>query len=276
MAHSVSVARQAAEDRPALPGWTRGMIRIECRDAVARLTLNRAEKLNAMDRTFWDDLPLGLDWAVQQGMRAIVFTGAGERAFSVGGDIASFAALKTAEAREKFQTDAMAAFDAVAASPIPTIAAVNGLALGGGCELAMACDFVLAAGGARLGLPETRFGLVPGYGVLAAPAIVGVQMARLLILTGETLTAEEALRCGLVQKLCADDALEAEALRLANAVAAGSPHAVATARAMLGKRIDPEAIQGSIAAISLLHATDESRAAVAAFLDAHHSAKNRP
>ena len=89
-----------APQTPAGPCWSRGMIHIECREAVALLTLDRADKLNAIDRGFWEDLPTGLDWAVQQGMRVILFTGAGKRAFSVGGDIGSFAELTTAEARE--------------------------------------------------------------------------------------------------------------------------------------------------------------------------------
>lgn len=275
MVRPAPVAPQASAEETAGPCWARGMIHIECREAVALLTLDRADKLNAIDRRFWEDLPVGLDWAVQQGMRVILFTGAGKRAFSVGGDIGSFAELTTAEARETFQTEAMAAFEAVAACPIPTIAAINGLALGGGCELAMACDFVLAARSAKLGLPEARFGLVPGYGVLAASAIVGVQMARLLIFTGESLTAEDALRCGLVQRVCEDNELVEEGLRLANVIATTSPHAIATAKAMLDKRIEPEAIALSIAEISKLHATSESKEAVARFLEAHHASQAR-
>ncbi len=248
------------------PSWARGMVRIDLSGAIARLLLDRPDKLNAMDRQFWPDLRAGLDWIATQDARAIVMTGAGKRAFSVGGDIASFAALTTDVARREFQVDAMATFEAVASCTIPTIAAVNGLALGGGCEIAMACDFVLAARSATLGMPEARFGLVPGYGVLAAPPIMGLQMSKLMILTGEHLSAEDALVCGLVQRLCDDGELMAEAMRLAGKIASASPEAIAAGKALLNRPIEPEAVEASIRTISNLHATAESRAAVARFL----------
>ena len=249
------------------------MIRVECDNNVAQIVLSRPEKLNAMDRSFWGDLRSALHWIADQDIRAIIFTGEGERAFSVGGDIASFAELETAGDRRAFQIEAMEAFDAVASSPLPTIAAVSGLALGGGCELAMACDFVLSARSAVFGLPEARFGLVPGYGILAAPAIVGVQMAKLMILTGETLTADEALKFGLTQKVCDDEALNGEALRLARKMAETSPHAITAAKAILGRQIGAEEVAESVEIVSRLHATAESRKAVLLFLEQHRSMK---
>jgi enoyl-CoA hydratase len=248
-------------------GWNRGMVRIESRGPIALITLDRAEKLNAMDRAFWPDLRAGLEWVVgQEGLRAIILTGAGERAFSVGGDIGSFAALTTAEDRRAFQIDAMATFAAVEDCPLTIIAAINGLALGGGCEIAMACDFVVAGRSAAFGLPEARFGLVPGYGVLRAPALIGEQLAKMMILAGERLSAEEALRCGLVQKLVADTDLMDEALRLAAAAATASPSAIAAGKKLMRKPIGAEAVACSVDTISALHATPESRAAVGRFL----------
>jgi enoyl-CoA hydratase len=249
------------------PVWKRGMIRIEGRRPVALITFDRAGKLNAMSRDFWPDLRAGLEWVErQEGLRAIVFTGAGDRAFSVGGDIGSFAALTSDESRHEFQVDAMATFAAVEQCSVTTIAAVNGLALGGGCEIAMACDFVVASEGAVFGLPEARFGLVPGYGVLRAPMLVGEQMAKMMVLAGERLTGEEALRCGLVQKLVPASALLDEALRLAERAAAASPGAVAAGKALMRKPVSPEAIARSVALISQLHGTAESRTAVQSFL----------
>ena len=249
--------------------WNRGMVRIEKRGSIALITLDRAEKLNAMNSAFWPDLRDGLDWIVAQGsLRAIVITGSGSRAFSVGGDIASFAELTTAASRHEFQCEAMATFAAVENCPLTIIAAVNGLALGGGCEIAMACDFVVAAREAAFGLPEAHFGLVPGYGVLRAPALIGEQMAKMLILSGERLSAEEALGCGLVQKVVGATDLLDEATRLADAAASASPKATAAAKKLIRSPISADRIASSIETISELHATREARAAVNRFLGA--------
>ncbi len=242
------------------------MISVHYRGGTALLLLDRAEKLNAMDATFWPSLVQAIAWSRERHARAIVITGAGNRAFSAGGDIDSFTDLNTNDARHSFQKEAMSAFGAIADCDVPTIAAVNGLALGGGCEIAMACDFVLAGKRAKFGLPETRLGLVPGYGVLAAPQRVGVQMASFMILTGEALSAEEAARCGLVQKVCDDEALLDEALRLADTIAATSCHAIAGAKALMKESLNANAIAASIDLVSRLHATQDAQEAVARFL----------
>ena len=251
---------------PKAHAWRRGMVRIDREGPVALLVMDRPAKLNAMDRTFWPDLRAGLDWIAGQDIRAVILTGSGKVAFSAGGDFASFAALEDDAERRAFQVDAMATFEAVATFPIPIIAAVNGLALGGGCEIAMACDFVLAARSAKFGLTEARYGLVPGYGVLAAPRIVGVQMAKLMIFSGETIAAEEARGCGLAQRLCDDEQLMVEAMRLASAMADVSPHAIAAGKALIKAPITRDEAIASIDWISRLHGTQESRDAVARFL----------
>jgi enoyl-CoA hydratase len=246
--------------------WRRGMVRIDVDGAAALVTFDRPDKLNAMDRAFWPDLRAALSWVeAQPDLRCVVFRGAGTRAFSVGGDVASFAALGTAEMRREFQVDAMATFEAVAASPMPTIAAVHGYALGGGCEMAMACDIAIAADDAVFGLPEARFGLVPGYGVLRAPSIVGAQMAKLMIFAGERLTAAEALRHGLVQKLFPAEALIPEALKLAASIASAPRSAIGAGKSLIRATLDPALIQLSIETVTALHSTPESRNAVSAF-----------
>lgn len=248
--------------------WRHGMVSIQTEAAVAVLTLDRPEKLNAMDRGFWDDLRAALDWATgREGVRCLVLRGAGERAFSAGGDVASFVELRTDEARRGFQEEAMAAFEAVATSLLPTIAAVRGYAFGGGCELAMACDMVIAAEDAQFGLPEARFGLVPGYGVLRAPILAGPQLAKLMIFAGERLTADDALRHGLVQKIVPSPMLMAEVMRIAGAVAKVPPTAIATAKALIHSALDPELVRGSVDAVTRLHATEESRLAVRRFME---------
>ena len=247
--------------------WTRGMVRVDAAGTTALITFDRAEKLNAMDRAFWLDIREALEWIGSDGsFRVIVFTGAGDKAFSVGGDIASFVALQTAEARRDFQVDAMTTFEAVAECPVPTIAAVNGFALGGGCEIAMACDMILASRDAVFGMPEARFGLVPGYGVLRAPALIGSQMSKLMIFAGERLSSDEALRCGLAQKLFDPDALMEESLRIAAAIGEASPQAIAAGKALMQLPTAADAIAKSVDVISELHGTPASRDAVARFL----------
>lgn len=249
--------------------WHQGMIAVEVDAGIATVTLNRPDKLNAMDRAFWGDLRDAIDWAGKhQAVRCLVLRGAGGRAFSAGGDVASFADLVSDAQRHAFQVDAMATFEAVATCARPTIAAVQGYALGGGCELAMACDIVIAAEGAVFGLPEARFGLVPGYGVLRAPIVAGAQLAKLMIFAGERLTADEALRHGLVQKLCAADRFEGEVARIAAAIAAAPPEAIAAAKALIDAALDPERIRASIDAVTRLHATEDARRGVSGFLGA--------
>ena len=251
--------------------WRSGMVAVTVHGAVATLTLDRPAKLNALDRPFWSDLLAALDAIAAEGsVRAIVLRGAGPRAFSVGGDVASFAALGNDADRHTFQVEAMRAFAAVEQSPIPIVAAVHGFAMGGGCELTLACDIVLASRDAIFGMPEARFGLVPGYGSIRAPAVIGAQMAKLMIYAGERLDAEAALRCGLAQKICATDILFAEAARLAAAIAAAPPTAIAAGRRLIDRATDAALVAQSIDEIAALHATNASQNAVAAFLDRQH------
>ncbi|WP_374598139.1 enoyl-CoA hydratase/isomerase family protein [Sphingosinicella sp.] len=247
------------------PNWQRGMIRVDLDETVGFVTFDRPEKLNAMDRAFWPDLRAALVWAEEAGARCIVFRGAGTRAFCVGGDVKSFAALSTEEERRAFQIDAMATFDAIARCALPTVAAVRGLALGGGCEVAMACDMVIAADDAVFAMPEARFGLVPGYGVLRAPSVVGAQITKFMVFGGEKLDAESALRLGLVQRLSTVDGLMDDALALARKVAAVPPAAIAAGKALIDTAIDPARVAQSIEMVTALHSTPESRAAVSSF-----------
>lgn len=249
--------------------WRQGMVAAEQDASVVLITIDRPDKLNALDRDFWPDLRAALQWATgREEARCIVLRGGGTRAFSAGGDVASFAALLSDEERRDFQVDAMATFEAVATCQLPTIAAVRGYALGGGCELAMACDMVIASDDAVFGLPEARFGLVPGYGVLRAPTVVGASLAKLMIFAGERLGAAEACHHGLVQKVCPPDALMDEVLRLARAIAAAPPAAIAAGKALIAGATDAARVETSIDMVTRLHATHESRSAVSGFVSA--------
>jgi enoyl-CoA hydratase len=195
---------------------------------VATITLNRPAVLNALNAALLGRLDETLG-ALQgeTGLRAVILTGAGERAFAAGADIAELAALEGAVAGERIARAGQRITQRLEALPVPVIAAVNGFALGGGCELAMACDIRIAAENAKFGQPEVSLGIPPGYGgTQRATRLIGPGAALYLCLTGETIDAAEALRIGLVQRVVPATGLRAEAQRIATAIASKAPLAV--------------------------------------------------
>lgn len=204
---------------------------LERDDGVAVLTANRPEKRNALNATLRRELIEALDaLRADDAVRVVVITGAGEKAFIAGADVAEFAERTPVEQRSVMEQRRV--FDVVAEYPKPTIAMINGVALGGGCELAMACDVRIAAESAALGQPEIRLGLIPGGGgTQRLPRLVGPGRALRLILTGELVPAAEALRIGLVDEVVADGALRARVLEVAAAMASYSPVALRLAKA---------------------------------------------
>jgi enoyl-CoA hydratase len=234
---------------------------------VAVAHINRPAKLNTMTTQFWPQLRglLG-ELARDSVTRVVVITGKGDRAFSAGGDIVSFARLGTPAARREFMTECLAAFAAVEECPLPVIAAVNGYALGGGCELAFACDIVLAAESAVFGLPEASVGLVPGFGVLRGPSVVGRQWAKLMVLAGERLGAGQARELGIVQKVVPDGELLPAAMELAGRIAAQAPLAVAVGKRIINRGVDRGEASYSVEALSLLYSTQDAAEGIAAFI----------
>jgi len=205
-------------------------LRVTIEDHVATVRVNRPERRNALNATVRRELGNALAALRHDPLvRVVVLTGAGEKAFVAGADVTEFAARTAQEQREAMEPPSV--FDAVAAFPLPTIAMINGYALGGGCELALACDLRIAARSARLGQPEIRLGLIPGGGATQRlPRLVGYGAAMRLILTGEAIEAEEAARLGLVDEVV-DDAVLAERTRaLARTIAGFSPVALRLAK----------------------------------------------
>jgi enoyl-CoA hydratase len=200
---------------------------IERDGSVLNLTLNRPKVLNALNVETLDALSRAIDAARgDAGVRVIVITGAGDRSFVAGADINELAAQTPVDGREHARRG-QALFDRIERLGKPVIAAINGFALGGGCELAMACTIRLAADTARLGQPEINLGLIPGYaGSQRLPRLVGRGRALELLLTGNPVTADEAWRIGLVNKVVPAADLMAEARGLAQALAAKAPVAV--------------------------------------------------
>jgi enoyl-CoA hydratase len=200
----------------------------EVKDQVATVTLNRPKVLHALNTQVFNELEtvfrgLKADHAV----RVILLTGAGEKAFAAGADINEIAALNVLEGEAKARVG-QGVFRLIETCGKPVIALVNGFALGGGCELAMACTMRLASETARMGQPEVKLGLVPGYGgTQRLPRLVGQPAALKLLLTGGMIGAAEALRIGLVDEVVAAEGLMARGLELAQAIVAMAPLAVA-------------------------------------------------
>jgi enoyl-CoA hydratase/carnithine racemase len=207
------------------------LVRVEVAGRVATVTLDRPEALNAISTELALDLAAAFEpLATDPGVRAVVLTGAGERAFCVGADLKQRAGLDDHGwfvQREAFRRG----FAAVRRCPLPTVAAVAGFALGGGTELALACDLVVAAGDATFGLPEVRLGLVPaGGGTQLLARRVGRSAARDLVLTGRRVGAEEALALGLADRVVPAGEVRAAATALAAEIAANAPTAVRMAK----------------------------------------------
>jgi enoyl-CoA hydratase len=241
-------------------------LRVKTDGPVAVLTIDDPARLNAMGRTFWPELREALAGLESDGgTRAVVITGAGERAFSAGGDIASFAALTGPVAKREFQRDCMRTFAAVEESPLPVLAAVRGYAMGGGCELALACDVVLAAEDAVFAMPETSVGLFPGFGALRAPAVIGRHWTKLMMFAGERVDARTALAIGLVQKVVPPAELMDTALALAERIAAAAPLAVAAGKALVNRGVDRGEFEHSTAALVGLHGSRDAAEGINAF-----------
>jgi enoyl-CoA hydratase len=235
---------------------------------IAVLTIDDPAKHNAMGQTFWAELRAALRTVKGDGRtRAVIIAGAGDKAFSAGGDIAGFASLTDAAARREFQQDTMRTFAAVEETPLPVIAAVNGYALGGGCELALACDIVVASETAVFGMPEAAVGLVPGFGALRAPAVVGRHWTKLMIFAGQRVDAATALRIGLAQIVVPPSELIAAARDVAERIAAAAPLAVATGKHLVNRGVDRGEFDHSTAALTALHATADAAEGIAAFVE---------
>jgi enoyl-CoA hydratase len=235
---------------------------------VATLTIDRQEKLNALDPRVVEEIGQALLELEAEGPRAIVVTGAGERAFIAGADIGAMSVMSPLEAK-RFSEIGHAAMALLDRSPIPTIAAVNGFALGGGCEVALACDIRIAAENATFGFPEVGLGILPGMGgTQRLPRLVGPALAKELIFTGRRISAEEAREIGLVNRVVAEgEALDA-ARELAAGISANGPLAVRHAKAAANRSLDVDLISGleyEADQFALLFATEDAREGMTAF-----------
>ncbi|WP_456429919.1 enoyl-CoA hydratase/isomerase family protein [Rhodocaloribacter sp.] len=245
---------------------------------IAVCTFNRPEVRNALNLDMVRDVRRVLeDLSVRDDVRVLIFTGAGGRAFVSGADIA--------ELRERGRADALrrinnSLFREIEQFPAPTIAAVRGWALGGGCELAMACDLRVAGAGARFGQPEVALGIIPGAGATyRLPRLVGLGTARELIFTGRIIDASEALSIGLVNRVVPDDEVMDAARELAARIAKNSAVAVRFAKTALNVSDEMStdaglALETTIQAV--LFEDEEKYRRMTAFLEKKQAKKNRP
>ncbi len=240
-------------------------------NGVRWLTVNRPDKLNALNRHVVADLERAFAAAAaESGVRAVVVTGAGEKAFVAGADIGEFSGLSEAEALELARRG-QGVFSAIEGLGKPVLAAVNGFALGGGCELAMACHLRVAARTAKFGQPEVKLGLVPGYGgTQRLPRLVGRGRALEVMLAGGMIDAPTALAWGLVNRVVELQELRAAAQGLAEEILKVSPVAVALcleAVAGGGDRPLAEALEFEARQFGRCFASEDVREGVAAFLE---------
>ena len=239
--------------------------------AVAVLTINRPQVLNALNLSTIDELRRAvLDLTHDAAVRAVIITGAGEKAFVAGADINELAVQRPAQGKE-YALRGQHVFDLIENMGKPAIAAINGYALGGGCELAMACTLRVAAETARLGQPEINLGIMPGYGGTQRLArLVGKGVALELMLTGRQLTAAEALQIGLVNRVVPAADLLSAAKALAAELAARAPIAMQYIIEAVNRGLEVSLDKGQFleaALFGLVASTDDMREGTAAFLE---------
>jgi len=238
---------------------------------VGLATMNRPKALNALNAQTLRELGQLLD-AVERDatVKALVLTGGGEKAFVAGADIAEMSALGPLEAR-RFAEMGQRTFERLEELPIPTIAAVNGFALGGGCELAMACDLIYASEKARFGQPEVNLGIIPGFGgTQRLQRRVGPARAMEMILTGDMVDAASAKAWGLALEVLPPEKLLEHAVGQARKIASRGPAAVAAARRILRATAAPQLAAGQemeADAFGMLFGTEDGREGLKAFVE---------
>jgi enoyl-CoA hydratase len=238
--------------------------------AIAELTIERADKLNALDRATLLELRAAIGDLARSPARVVLLASAGERIFVAGADIEAMSAMSVEKARA-FAQLGHETFDALEALPGLVLAVVQGAALGGGCELLLACDLAIAGEKARFGQPETNLGLMPGFGGCSRLLRrIGIGAARELIYSGRLIGAEEAHRLGLVQRVAPQAELRAAARAWAVELAARPPLAIARAKAAMAAAETSDARSAArveIEAFASLFASADTREGLAAFLE---------
>ena len=244
-------------------------LKIEEQGSVAILTIRAPKSLNALNSTILGEMDQYLSQFDCNKYRCLIITGDGEKSFVAGADISEMATLSMQEA-QAFGSRGAAVFRMIETLHVPVIAAVNGFALGGGCELAMACDIRICSDNARFGQPEVGLGIIPGFsGTVRLSRLVGMGMAKQLIYTGKNIKADEALRIGLVNAVVPQAELMDKALEMANQIAANAPLAVKAAKQCINEEYDMDAdsaIQNESVIFGRCFLTEDQKQGMQAFL----------
>jgi enoyl-CoA hydratase len=247
------------------------LVTLEWDGGIAVLTINRPKALNALNAQAIRELQeaIGLV-AANPNARALIVTGGGEKAFVAGADIAEMAGYTTEQALA-FATEGHKLGEGMAALGVPTIAAVNGFALGGGCELAMACDFIYASEKAKFGLPEVTLAVIPGFGgTQRLTRLVGRARAKELVFTGDMIDAAKAKEVGLVLDVLPPEKLLAHCKEVAGKIAKRGPVAIAQAKRVIDQGADVSLADGCALerqAFAMLFATADQKEGMKAFLE---------
>jgi len=246
-------------------------ILLEAKESVALITFNRPKALNALSTELMNEFSCALyEIAENEDIRVLVLTGAGGKAFVAGADISELSRFTPLQA--KFFTEkGQETIDRIQQLPIPVIAAVNGFALGGGCEIALACDFIYASDNAKLGLPEINLGLIPGFGgTQRLPRLIGTNMAKEMIYTGMMIGAEEARQIGLVNRVFPAVTLMDEAMKTAKAIASKGNVSIRAAKQAINHGMNADLATGckyEIDAFALCFSSEDAREGTAAFIE---------
>ncbi len=249
---------------------------ISIEDGICVITINRPDKLNALNKTVIQELSVALDDVyTNPSVSGAIITGSGPKAFVAGADISEFLSLDASGGAALARKGQELVFDKIEKSPKPILAAVNGFALGGGCELAMACHFRLASDNAKFGQPEVNLGLIPGYGGTQRLAqLVGKGKAMELLMTASMIDATEAKQLGLVNYVTTADALMEQTKQLLQVILTKGPHSISKVIAAVNACYDESknGFEEEIRLFGECFGTDEMKEGVSAFLEKRKAA----
>lgn len=246
-------------------------ITFKIEDGIATLTYNRPKALNALNGELLDEMSQALDAvSADEDIRVLVLTGSGEKSFVAGADITELAKCNALQGKI-FAAKGQKAISKLQCLGIPVIAAVNGFALGGGSEIALACDFIYASENAKFGLPEITLGIIPGFGgTQRLPRLVGINMAKEMIFTGKMISAAEAKEMGMVNKVVSPEALMTEVMNTAKSMAAKGKASLRAAKQVINAGLNVDLKTGcqmEVDAFALCMASEDAKEGTSAFLE---------
>lgn len=240
-------------------------------DGITTITFNRPKALNALNGALLSEFSQALDEiAENEDIRILILTGAGKKSFVAGADITELATFNALQAKI-FSKKGQDAIGKLQELPIPVIGAVNGFALGGGSEIALACDFIYASENAKFGLPEITLGIIPGFGgTQRLPRLIGKNRAKEMIFTGKMISAAEAREMGMVNQVCAAESLMDEVLRTAKMIVSKGKVSLRAAKQAVNSGMDTDLLTGcgiECDAFALCMASEDAKEGTAAFLE---------